>query len=1069
MDPKWLSRTRAAWLAAAVALWLASLGTAQITLSTIRGTVKDPAGAVIVGAEVKAVNLETNVARTVTTNQNGDYEIADLPRGPYRVSASSAGFKTFVAQDVMLRTGEVRRIDMTLELGAVATEVTVSAGAAVISTENAKIEGAVNTQYHADTPWVGAEANLDPTVFLTTLPLIQSRGGVWSASFAGQNSTQAQMGQDGHTNDREVNQINDIFDAQEIIAVPTNNSAEFARAGYMNMVTKSGSNQFHGRLAYWNLNDALKAREFFESEKARTRIHTISIQASGPVLRNRTFFYGSGNFLIIPSEQFYLQDVPTAKMRQGDFSQLLNLARPLTVRDPLSGVPFPGNVIPAARISSVARKVTDQYLPAPNRGGPDDLGRNYGFTFPFPTDYRKRQDFTQRIDHNFSDKNQLMVRFIENWGFYVLPTSFPQFSWTRVRFNVHTVVQNTHVFSPTLVNTARVGFYKEKVTDGEEVYGVKPFKGDEAVSTIGLQGVNPQKLSAQGFPRMNFSNYPALYTQPGGMRLNDHNWGFADTVTWSKGRHVIKFGGEYKPQSRFDNQVKEPTYGRFTFNGSFSGYDYADFLLGIPYQSERLDQLTGRTLLDKELGLFVTDDFKVSSKLTLNLGLRWDWFAGGSYEDGLMWNWDIATGNIVVDEKVRAKVRPLYDPRIPIATGQVTQNPKLTNFAPRLGAAYRLNDTTVLRGGYGIYTETLGRYARALTGGPFEITETYINWIADGQPLFTFPNPFPGDLGQARIPSQSFTGYPLDTDNGKIHQFNVSLERQVKDVGFRISYVGARNRGMNYSLAINKPQPSLIPFTQARRPWPLFVGGSYFRSDGEQNYNALSIQAQRRMGQVTFDAHWTLTSNYYTTDPRSLENPYVKPGFSRVPFTSRQRAVFNVVWEMPFGRGRRYLTSAPALVHGILGGWRLYWIGYLESGFFFSPTFSGSDPSNTNTFGGLPDRIANGNLPPDQRQIDRWFDAAAFRVPQPGTFGNSGANVLEGPGYNMQHVSIAKSFDLTERLKFTFTAALSNAFNHPNFTVPRANISSPGTVGTINDLREGARARNIELRGRIDW
>ena len=456
MSLRRFSRQNTGWFVAAAAVWLAAAVNAQITLSTIRGNVRDPAGAVIVGAEVKAVNLETNATRTVTTNQNGDYEIPDLLRGTYRVTTSSSGFKTFIAEDVVLRTGEVRRIDVTLELGAVATEVTVSAGAAVISTENAKIEGAVNTQYHADTPWVGAEANLDPTVFLTTLPLIQSTGGVWSTSFAGQSRNQVQMGQDGHTNDRDVNQINDIFDAEEIIAVPTNNSAEFARAGYMNMVTKSGSNQFHGRLSYWNLNDALKAREFFESEKARTRIHTISIQASGPVIKNKTFFYGSGNFLIIPSQQFYLQDVPTAKMRQGDFSQLLGLARPITVRDPLSGNPFPGNVMPGSRISGVARQVTDRYLPAPNRGGVDDLGRNYGFTFPFPTDYRKRQDFTQRIDHNFSEKNQLMVRLIENWGYYVLPTTFPEFSWTRVRFNVHTVAQDTHVFSPTLVNTVRI-------------------------------------------------------------------------------------------------------------------------------------------------------------------------------------------------------------------------------------------------------------------------------------------------------------------------------------------------------------------------------------------------------------------------------------------------------------------------------------------------------------------------------------------------------------------------------------------------------------------------------------
>jgi hypothetical protein len=201
----------------------------------------------------------------------------------------------------------------------------------------------------------------------------------------------------------------------------------------------------------------------------------------------------------------------------------------------------------------------------------------------------------------------------------------------------------------------------------------------------------------------------------------------------------------------------------------------------------------------------------------------------------------------------------------------------------------------------------------------------------------------------------------------------------------------------------------------------------------------------------------------------NLESPYAPLFFARDQYTPRQRAVVNAVWEIPVGKGRRYLSNSHPVVNGVLGGWQLYWIGYMETGHFFSPSYSGSDRSNTNTVGGLPDRLCNGNLPPDQRSIDRWFDNSCFAPPSPGHLGNSGPFVLEGPGYNNQNVSIAKTFSLAERLHFTFTASASDAFNHPNFYLPASNISVPGSVGRISSMVDGAASRQIELRGRLQF
>jgi hypothetical protein len=280
---------------------------------------------------------------------------------------------------------------------------------------------------------------------------------------------------------------------------------------------------------------------------------------------------------------------------------------------------------------------------------------------------------------------------------------------------------------------------------------------------------------------------------------------------------------------------------------------------------------------------------------------------------------------------------------------------------------------------------------------------------------------------------------------------------------------------MNYLIGVNKPQPSIVPFTASRRPYPQVINASYYRSNGESKFNAVTLEGIRKMGQITFDVHWSLASSYsnfqsdVSTSTANLENPYAPLFFSRDQFTPRQRAVVNAVWEVPVGKGRRYLGSANRWIDGIAGGWQVYWIGYFESGHFFSPTFSGSDPSNTNTFGGFPNRVCNGNLSPDQRSVNHWFDTSCFVTPANGRFGNSGAFVLEGPGYDMQDISLAKTFKITERFKFTFTAAASNVLNHPNFATPSANISVPASAGVVSSLVEGASARVIDLRGRIDF
>jgi hypothetical protein len=568
-----------------------------------------------------------------------------------------------------------------------------------------------------------------------------------------------------------------------------------------------------------------------------------------------------------------------------------------------------------------------------------------------------------------------------------------------------------------------------------------------------------------GFPTVSITGYQPIRVNPAGSPLqNDILKTFTDAATWSKGAHTLKFGGELRLSSNLVNTIPEGTYGNFSFTGQLTGFAPADFYLGMPFSSVRLNPLTNRTQLDNELGLYINDTWKVNSRLTLDWGLRWDRFGSPNYEDNKIYNWDRASGNVIVPEGVQ--ISPLYPTNtIKVVTGPVRTNPSEKNFQPRIGVAWRpLGQNWVIRGGYSVFTEQIGRFARAQGTGPFQLSETFFN---NTSTILPWPNPFP--TGAGAIASQSVSGYPINTANGRIHQYSATIERQVKDIGLRVSYQGMRASGMNYNIELNKPEPSLIAFSQARRPFPQYVGASLARNDGKQKFNALTLQAQRKTGWVTFDMHWTLASNYWNY--QNLENPYAPLFFERDPNTVRQRMVLNTIFQLPFGKGKKFLSTSNPVVEHVVGGWQLYWIAFFETGQFFGPTFSGADPSNTNTTGGRPDRIANGNLAPGERRLNRWFDPSAFTRPQAGRFGNSGTNVLEGPGLHMHNLTLGKTFPITERLRFTLMAAAQNVANHANFSNPAANINA-ANVGVISGTRQfaaGGGARQIMIRGRLQF
>jgi hypothetical protein len=917
---------------------------------------------------------------------------------------------------------------------------------------------------------------------MTTLPNVQTNMGGWGLRFAGQgsNSNNIAESMDGVISDGAVNLVQNMFDFEELQVVAVNNSAEFSRVANFTMTGRGGTNQFHGRAFYDITNSALNARNTFQPYKVPYKEHRGAGSISGPIIKNKTFFYGSYNLVRIPSSTFYNRNVPTNAMRSADFSGLSTIRDPLTIQNGVAstGTPFAGNVIPASRINPTAKLIQDTYIPMPNQGNPNSTLSNFGFLHPWATDLFKWDSVTGRVDHRFNDKNSIFARYINRLTPYVLAGSFPQVgTWTRARNHHSIVVSDTHVFSPGLVNTFRWGWIKDYFFDGDTISGFTPVKGDDVAKKIGLQGVNPSGYSAMGFPTITITGIQQMRVQPGGVAQDINIHSFSNTTSWSKGAHVIKFGGELRWFRDFNDVIPEGTYGNFTFDGSVAGQGYAEFLLGMPTTSQRIDPLRARLRHAWELGFYLNDTWKVNRKLTLDYGLRWDYFKNPSYSDNLMYNWDRASGAVIVPQESLNQISPLYPTNlIAVKAGQAVPNAKKTNFRPRTGIAYRITDTFVIRGGYGQYTESLGAFTIINSAaGPYRIADTYINLdqLRAGRPPFTFPNPFPTGAGLVAS-SQSITGFSVDTQNGVIHQFNVSLEKEYRKIGLRASYIGSRSKGQNYSMNINKPEPGLTPFAQSRRPYPQFVSTTYWFNDGQSKYDSIQFEGTRRYGWFQFIGHYTLSNAM--SDYLNPENPYNHRLWNRDQFNARNRAVITTVWDLPFGKGRRWMSHAPKPVETVLGGWLLQTVHYFQGGQYFTPTYAGSDPSNTNTVGGLPDRVADGNLPRSDRAVKRWFDPTAFTTPAQGRFGNSGVNILEGPGLNLHHLAVTKNFKVTERWRVVYQATLNNIFNHPAYNFPNANISVPSQVGQLFQTWEGggsgrevSDARHVYMRLRIEF
>ncbi|MFN7930632.1 MAG: TonB-dependent receptor [Blastocatellia bacterium] len=1111
-------------------LILSSFAFAQTTSTTILGTVADASGAVLPNAKVTVTNTGTGQKREAMTSSTGDFSFPLLDVGVYDLAVEAAGFKQGVRRGVVLEINEKVRVDFALQVGATTELIEITATGTILKTDDATLGQTIEQRRVEELPLnnrnLGALAILQPGVQYGPRSGTDGQGfgqrqgshgipipGIGLSFVAnGQRETNQHATLDGVVaTEARVNTIPfspSVEAVQEFKVLSGSYSAEYGfNAGAQTIiVTKSGTNDFHGSLFEFVRNDIFDAENFFQNyfnAPGATRIKKDSLRQNnfggvltGPVTipklydgHNKTFFMT--NYERRLRRQGGLSQAanhPTEAFRTGDFSALLNRkdaagnALPaIQIIDPLTGTPFAGNIIPAARISASAKAFLD-FWPKPQRINPDPLnGTNY------VGGERRTLDDEQlfaRIDHHFSEKDQIFGRYAFNDVVYnVIPGDNPNFTYFVAGRNQNIGTGWIHIFTPNFINELRYG-YNRSVDNTLNPRANTNFDL-EALGLTGFRVVNDgnRKFTPRetGVPTITINGFSTLSEQDGGNGFDFNNLHqINDNVTWSRGAHSFKFGFDFRNVRLFRGAANTPR-GNLTFSGDIAGTGFAAFLLGYPSSTGTPEGLPLTETRQNRFAGYVTDDWKATRKLSLNLGLRYEYNTAAVDITGLWRSLSFTT---------RTNNLPTVIPNIGQEYAFYEPNKKL--FMPRLGFAYRPTDNWVVRGGLGIYynVHQLNNYTILNLNPPKSGTANFANSATGGritnaanQPILTFAAPF------GTVNPTSATGInALDPANNQpyITQWSLDVQRRLPGgIVLTTGYVGNKGTHIDQTVELNAPAPSILANPGGRRPIPSFadgVGGPtrplnrlrWLSSDGNSWYHALQVNAQKRFSKgLSMNLSYTwgraMGEGYGRNEgggaiPNSYQNPKDRASEkTRYGFDFQHSAVLSFLYELP-----TLAAFKDNAAKHVFGGWQLNSITVLRTGLPFSVT-----QNNTiNTIEGhvRPDLISNPKL--DKPTVDKWFNPDAYRVvtcAQPGGtdaagvarnaylagfchYGSAGHAVLEGPGFKNVDFSLLKNISFTERTRLQFRWEIFNIFNTPQFAVPNSGLNAapallPATAG----------------------
>lgn len=1036
-------------------LLLAGLAPGQTIDTGILGTVKDPPGAAIAGAMVTITQPATGTTRTVTTGPSGTYEVRYLQPGDYTVEVTMGGFKTERRTGIVLQISQLARIDVTMQLGEVKETVEVSSVAPVLQTENAVLGEVVARERIVNLPLNGRNflqlSTLTPGVVVRE----ESNGERTRVIANGARDIWMQVNINGVTavNNRAnfVNFYPSVDAIQEFKVQSSNYSAEYGgNAGAnINMQLRSGTNQFHASIFEFLRNDKLDARGYFRPEplpKDILRRNQFGAVVSGPVIKDKTFFMVGYEGMRSVIERAGTATVPTAAQRAGDFSG----SAPII--DPLTGNPFPDNRIPSNRLNPIAVRLINQYMPLPNVSG----AANYAGVTANVVDIDQG---LARIDHSFSTRDQVMFHYIYSSRRFPNTELNPNFFYDATFPNESLGLQHVHTFTPAIINEARFGWHKGNIRK------LSPRQGtDFTIESLGIQGLKvggpdgrALRKDEQGFPLLNIEGMLSMGDSQASSNLdNSRTYQFVDNLSWLKGAHSMKFGFDVR-QHRDDATTNNWPFSNMAFTRDITGNGMAAYMLGYPRTILTPEGVPISAVRQWRWGFYFQDDWKVTQNLTLNLGVRYDLFG-------------LPKEINAVSRTLRFDLNPTNPPLYPDPGQQADLWKNEYNYvSPRLGFAYRMGSKNVIRGGYGIfYTSAQFDNINILqlnpgAGASLTITNNAIN------PIATLQNPVPRELFPLN-PIFNVVTTPPDQKrrNAYIQNWNLQVSRQIggNDV-LEVGWVGSKGTFIDTSLNnFNNPAPSTLPFSQARRPFPMYNRIRMIVADGNSIFHSLQTRYEHRFSKglsLTAAYTWShLIDDTGQTINRGgcvCQDPRNRGRAERADsiFDMRHRLVVGYVWELPWGK------NLNPVARGIVAGWSFGGIVTMQSGSPFNIVQSG-DTQNVEFSGwSRPHSVAGVSPGLSNPDAALWFNPDAF-TRSVGVYGTAPRNPVVGPGIHTFDLSLSKSFRMpVEQHSLTFRAEFFNAFNTPQFGAPGATLGTP-TFGRVTSTNVDNRQIQLALK-----
>jgi Carboxypeptidase regulatory-like domain/TonB dependent receptor len=1030
----------------------------QTGAGSLTGIVADQSGAKVPGTTVTATNQATNVAYTAVSNETGNYSITSVPVGQYVVKAELSGFKTATTDPIQVEAKAIVRLDFTLQIGAVEETILVAGTSPLLQTESVTVGEVISGTTVVALPLNGRNTGqlslLLPGV-VTVNPGSFTAVRNFGAGRPYVNGNREQTNNytvDGVDMNESIDNLvayQPSPDALAEISVETNNYAadtgNVAGAVISNVI-KSGSNVVRGNAFEFYRNSDFDANTWDNNRsnapKASRTQHIFGGTLGGPIKKDKWFLFGDYQGTRFDAPGSETASVAPAEWRRGDLSSVTSV-----IRDPITGQPFAGNQIPASRISPIARAIlgNTSLYPLPNRSVGGVTGNFVGDAL---TTTRAHQG-DARIDWNTSAKDKIFGRFSfaefdsrnDKRPFPLLLGSVTDSPFRNVAFNWN------RVFSSSLVNEALVGFNQITiVTKALDWAGI-----GNANATFGIAGGQPiPGLSSIGWG----GGLSSVGTGASDTDTLDRTYQFNDKVTWLKGDHALKIGGQllHYAQRRF-YAGNNGLLGIFNYGGAFSGFPFSDFLFDQVASKGRGSSSEPWTHLHNRIALYVQDDFKATQALTLNLGMRWAYTQPLVEADNRQANFSLTTGQEIIASDGDRASRALYQPYY-------------KGFEPRLGVAWRPDTRWVLRGGYGIsqYMEGTGANLRLPLNPPFffESAVTYDATTGPGSLASGFADLKPLDQPSGQVRAWDPALRPQFTQ-----QWNVFAEYLLaSSTSASVGYVGHKATHLVTPVEGNQPlpgtgDPSTWAPLQNRRPLfataPLITNISTTASRGRSDYKGLQASLRQRASHgLEYLASYTLGKananqlGYYGSGGfTAAEGTYwmnaYDPDANYGPafFDVRHNFVLSASYALPYGRDRGTSSAASA----ILGGWVVAGIFQARSGFPIT-VLDGRGSSLQAVRGGeRPNCVADPT--PATQTLDRWLDINAFARAALGTWGNCGVGIARAPGYQNLDLTLSKRFAVGGPRYAEVRAELFNVTNRPNFRAPARDINSPNTFGQI--------------------